>query len=97
MIIVIGVIKNVVFLYFFGGDEFVLTFMFCFLLNRVKTLLSYTLHRMATKRWLKHYCLLEQMFIFKAMFVIFMIVVMKIVDLFVLIFFSCFGILFCFK
>ena len=55
----------------------VLTFIFWFyfLLNRMDSLASCTLLTMATKRWLKYYCLLEQMFIFKTMFVIFIIVI----------------------
>ena len=34
---------------------------FVFFLNSMETLPSWTLLRMATKRWLKYYCLLEQM------------------------------------
>ena len=50
-------------------------FWFYFLLNRMKRLPSCTLLKMATKRWLKYYCRLEQMFISKTMFVIFIIVI----------------------
>ena len=52
-------------------------FWFCFLSNRVDALPSYGPLTGVTKRWLKVYCVLEQMLIIKTMFVIFMIVVMN--------------------
>ena len=56
-----------------------LTLMFwcCFLSNSMDSLPSLRLLTGVTKRWLKDYCLLEQMLIIKTRFVIFMIVVMN--------------------
>ena len=61
-------------------------FWYCFLSNRMERLPSRRLLTGVTKRWLKVCCLLEQMFIIKTRFVIFMIIVMN--DVFISLLFS---------